>query len=402
MLRDIVYESKKFYRNKEGMVFGLLFPIGFALIYILAFSNLISNETTLNPVPVAVTMDNHAKSIQPVLDRIGQEGEMKQGKIQVQQTDKQESPILKYVVVTKEQGQAYLKDQTVNHVIHLGKKDNKMYGQIKTIPTHSDSLETHILFNVLNSLLGMEDVVMQTIQQEQHNPLALLELQALFNDETGLDQVTQEERSKGTSGYSVFFYACLGYICIYFMSAGSQLVNNNQANFSTQALRLQNAPMTKRRRILMAFIPVYVTSLILVYIVMGMFIVAEIPLGTQIGHIFLLLTIGVTVGILAGMCLATYIKVGQEKIDGMITAITLISGACAGLMAPQLTQYVRTNLSWINRINPIGLITDALYFLNNYPTNQQYWINTALLCVWMCGLAALVWMGSRGESYESL
>ena len=402
MLRQIFYEVKKFYRDKEGAFFGILFPIGFALIYILAFSNLLSQDTSFDPIPVGISIENHAQEIKPLLDHVGIEGHLDDQVLKLTDSENKKEAVIHYLMVDANQGQEILKNNTVKHLVTLGKNSGKFYGKITTLPNEIKSLETNIVYNVFDSLLGIQDVVMTTIEEEKMNPLALMSLKSVFKDSQSLDEITQEENSEGTSGFSVFFYACLGYLCLYFMSSGLQVVIVNEANYSNQALRLQNAPMTKRRRIFFSFIPIFVTSLFLIYIVLFMFIVANIPLGHQIGHIVLLLTEGVLVGILSGMCLATYIRVSPEKLNGIVTAVSLILGSFAGLMAPPLTQLIRENIPWVNRINPIGLVSEGIYFLNNYPTNYQYWINVGILLVWIFILVLLLWFGTKGDSYESL
>lgn len=402
MLNDILYESKKFYRNKEGAFFGLLFPIVFGLIYILAFSNLITQNQSLDPIPVAVTIENHSEEIKGMMDRVGRKGKIQNGEVVVSEKSDQSSNIINYVLLEADEAENQLKTKSVKHVLTLGKKNQQFYGRVTTLPSEMRSIETNLLYNVLDSLLGIQDIITMTIEEHKMNPIVLMQLPSIFETMDSFESYTEEDHAEGTSGFSVFFYACLGYICLYFMSSGIYIVINNEANYHHQAIRLQNAPLPKKYRLLIRFIPVFLTSLILTYFVMGMFIVANIPLGTQIGHIILLLTEGVLVGVLSGICIATYIKVSAAKLNGLVTTLSLVLGAMAGLMAPPLTELIRETAPWLNRINPIGLVSEGIYFLNNYPTNQQYWMNVCLLAVWILILGILTWRGTKEESYETL
>lgn len=403
MLRTIIYELKKFYRNKDGALFGILFPLGFALIYIFAFSNLTAVDKTFEPVPVATVIESGSDQVLPLLANLGQEGQLKDGQIiKTKSTESDRPQLMTYLLVNQDEAIDLLDQQIVSHQLTMSMTNQEVTAKLDFLPGASDDVQTNIIYNALVSMTGIHRVISQKFAKQGLNFAQLALIQDVLNNETNPKSVTQTQNTKGTSGHSILFYACLGYICIYFMTTGSQLIYYNEANHSSQALRLQMAPLSKRKRIFLSFIPLSLLSISLAYLAFAMFIVAKVPLGNRYWQILLLLTVGVLVGILLGMVLTTWLNLSQEKMTGLLAGLGILLGAFSGLMTPPLSKWVYDNINWVNTLNPVALVSDGIYYLNNYPTDQQYWMNVSLLVFMMLILAGLVYLKSGGDSYETL
>lgn len=403
MLEVLKYEFKKFYRNRDGALFGILFPVGFALIYVFAFSNLLSNEATFEPVPVATVFENHPEQISQVLNNIGSPGEIVDGKVQSSETsDNDTSNLITYVPLSEAEADRYLDQQVFNHKLILRQDQNQISADLEILPGAVKSLSTSVLYQALESLIGIQQVVQRQINTHLNQPLSLLEMQKNLSSGIQPQSVFQTKENNGSSGFTVFFYACLGYICIYFMTSGSQIIINNRADRQVQASRLEISPISHRRQIFRSFIPIAISSLVLTYIAYLIFIVAKIPLGTYYLEILLLLTLGVLAGLLLGMVLAILVPVSPEKLTGVISVIALILGAFAGLMAPPLTQWLQENMDWVNYFNPVALVSRGIYYLNNYPTQEQFHQNLIILSIYIIVLSLIVFQGTGGKRYETL
>lgn len=72
------------------------------------------------------------------------------------------------------------------------------------------------------------------------------------------------------------------------------------------------------------------------------------------------------------------------------------------MMTPDLTKYIDSILPWFRKVNPVSLISDALYYLNYYPTNQQFNQNALILSIQILVLGTITLIGVRRTDYESL
>ena len=403
MLEHLRYEFKKFYRNRDGALFGILFPIGFALIYVFAFSNLLSDEATFDPLPVATIFENQPEQISQVLDNIGRQGEIVDDQVQALAPAKEDTAdLIIYVPLNEAEADRYLEQQIFSHKLILRQDQDQIKADLEILPAANKSLSTSVLYQALESVLSIQQVIQRQIKTHLDQPLSLLEMQKNLSSGIQPQTIIQAQGNKGSSGFTLFFYACLGYICIYFMTSGSQIIINNRADRVVQAGRLEIAPLPHRLQILRSFIPVAVSSLCLTYLAYAIFVIAKIPLGPYHLEILLLLTLGVLTGLLLGMVLALILPVSPEHISAIMSVIGLILGAFAGLMAPPLTEWLQKNLSWVNMINPVALVSKGIYYLNNYPSQQQYQQNLLILAAYVIGLSLIVFLGTGGKRYETL
>ncbi len=74
----------------------------------------------------------------------------------------------------------------------------------------------------------------------------------------------------------------------------------------------------------------------------------------------------------------------------------------AGMMIIQVKPLIATHLPWLAKINPVNVITDALYALYYFPTLDRFFSN-----LWTLGVITLLFIGlsfffMRGKRYDHL
>ena len=208
--------------------------------------------------------------------------------------------------------------------------------------------------------------------------------------------------AKGTSSISLFFYACLAYLCIFFMSIGTNIVTLNEANYSQQALRAAISPMNKMTRFLAAFLSCALPCFAIIYLILFIYYQNGIPLGNDWGRIILLMSVGLLVGLLMGTALASLTKAKESILNTLYVAVPLALGAFSGLMSQELKVFMDTRVPWFNQVNPVSLINDSLFALNNYPTYHQYNRNLLALVLIAVLLMAVTLISLRRTDYENL
>src|SRR5699024_5382218 len=58
------YSLKTFFRDKQGVAFGLFFPLAFSLIYLFVFSGLLTGARALETIPVAFVFDGTPSEVE--------------------------------------------------------------------------------------------------------------------------------------------------------------------------------------------------------------------------------------------------------------------------------------------------------------------------------------------------
>ena len=87
---------------------------------------------------------------------------------------------------------------------------------------------------------------------------------------------------------------------------------------------------------------------------------------------------------------------------GIMTAVTLICSALAGMMMVQMKYYVQEYAPVLAYINPVNMITDGLYSLYYYGIGERYYLNLALLAAFTIICYLISFRALSRKSYDSL
>ena len=74
----------------------------------------------------------------------------------------------------------------------------------------------------------------------------------------------------------------------------------------------------------------------------------------------------------------------------------------AGMMGITMKNIIDKNAPFINRINPVAMITDGLYALYYYDSGERYLINVISLAVFSAVMMLISVSGLRRQRYDSL
>lgn len=403
MLRDLLYAFKLFYRSRDGVLFGLLFPLAFAFIYLFALGGLLNGSFDLKPFPIAVVSQGQIGEIRTLLNNGGQEGRLDHDMLVVDDTTK--DYFFSYVMVDQSQADQLMKDGVVSHVIKAQSSGDKLNFQMELAPSESKSIHSSILFSYLNSLVAINQAVTLTMSSPNTNSITLIQLPQKVRNIGKAGVYIGSDQSKRTTGISNFFYASLAYICIYFMSMGIFVVIKNEPTSSAMAVRERVSPTKKMYNVSLTFLSILFPSILVVFGAYGIFYMNKVPLGTEVGRTLGLLFLGVLVGISFGMALAaiaTFFRLKEGILTGLSIGIPLLLGALSGMMTDFIKRLIVDVAPWINKLNPVALVGDGIYYLNNYPTYQQYNLNLLYLGLMFVVFVVIIILSLRRNDYESL
>lgn len=412
----LLYNIKIVLRNNEGLLWGLIFPLVYGLVYMLAFQGINNQTENFDAIPVAVVYEGTADQITEAKDLLGNiatEGSIEAGDVVESEeiatgvVDSSDYPLLAINMEDEETAQAHLREGIISQAIYVGFDDqSQMQFNLEVAPSAASSITSTIVYAILESFASSTNAFTLLFDQaiQSPDPQEAVDQVNFRLDQLNTDQdiLVTSKANKKVSAWSNFYYVALAYVCIFYMSIGINLVLQNEANYAETALRETVSPTTKYTRYLAITLTWIVPALLVIYILLGIYWLNDVPLGDDWPRIFALMTLGPITGILMGSAFAAVFKKKAELIMGIAIVIPLFLGMLSGMMSYDVKVWVVNNAPIINKLNPVALINDAFYYLNNYPTYAQYNQNMMILS----GLAAVCLIisliGIRRTDYENL
>lgn len=303
----------KIHLSDLGFTFWvILYPLIMASFFYLGFHNLQQNQ--FEPIPVAVVQDGYISDILKDIDIL----EVKE-------------------VLTEEAAMELLEEKNVAGFIHP---------DLSVTVMDDSTLESSMIYQVVTTMV-------QSFE--------------LGEDASRLDFSKQHIASENQASnlLVIAFYTLLASVSFYSMFGGISLITSLQANLSSIGSRISMVPVSRRTFLFMTF----VVSLLLNTLANGILIayiyfVFSVSLFQYWGWSLLLLFIANVFGTAMGMLIG---GVGSYTENTKITIaliINLVLSALAGMMGMSIRQVVREYLPFFHKINPMAIITDTLYQMN--------------------------------------
>ena len=376
MLYLYVTRLKCLFRNKEGMFWCYLFPILLATCFFFAFNNLWGIDS-FETIPIAY--DSEGAIIDPLKEAMEQ-AQMAEG-----------VPIFAITYTDKESASELLEKEEIEAYI-VGNTDPELF--IK----QNGMNET-----IIKSFLDNYNRITKTIQNIlSKNPNALEE--GLMEDI--LEQnvfVYEKENGKKPDQLLIFFYSLLAFTCLFGAVWGLEEVVNIQADQSTKGARLNVSPINKMKLFfcnMMAAFTAHCGSIVLLFIYL--IYVIKIDFGNNLGYIIITCLTGSLTGLALGATVAVWVKKRKEIKEGILIFIVLGGAFLSGMMFVNMKYIIETRIPFLAYINPVNLVTDALYSLNYYDTYDRFFLDFTMLCVMTIVFGVLSYIGIRRKNYASI
>lgn len=416
---SLFYNAKILFRNQESLLWGLLFPLVYGLVYMLAFQGVAGQTEQFDAIPVAVVYQGTAEeqtSAKDLLANIATVGSIdKNGdgnqivesdELATGDVDSADYPLLIIETPDIEKAQEYLSEGLISQAIYTSYEDNQLHFELSVAPSATTAINSSIVYSILQSFSSSTNAFTLLYENVASlpDPRATMERLDLRINEINDDQtmIVSSDSTKNVSSLSNYYYVALAYVCIFYMSIGINLVLENEANYSVAALRETVSASKKPVRFFSMFINSTIPALAVVYLLLTIYHFNDVPIGNETGRILLLMTIGPITGMLLGCALASLFKFKAEVVQGVAIALPLIFGLMSGMMAYDIKIWIVQNLPILNKLNPVALINDAFYYLNYYPTYNQYNQNILILCAISFACLIITLIGIRRTDYENL
>ena len=182
----------------------------------------------------------------------------------------------------------------------------------------------------------------------------------------------------------------------------SEMMNRCLPNISNRGKRVAIAPTRKSIVVLSSLLAGY-TMLFAAVILLILFIrfVLGIELGDNLGLIILHSAIGSLAATAMGMWLSIILKTNDAAKNVIILTITMVGCMFAGMFGGQKV-FFDEMLPIVNKVSPVGMITDGFYSLYYYDDLSRFTVNIVSLLVVAGIFFALSIRGLRRQRYDSI
>ena len=364
-------------RNREKMFWTLMFPIVLAFFFKMAFGNLGSAEA-FSPIPVVVVEDSAYQANEAF-------------RATLTSLSGGDNPILNLRTAPPAEAEQLLKDGAVSGLIVV---DTPVRLEVQT-----SGMNQNILKRVLDSYNQYNETLTALIREKPEEAQAILASLA--------DRGRYTKEASATSALMDptvnYFFSLIAMACFYGGFFGSDEVTDIQADISARAARINVAPVHKLKTFLYSSTAsLLIHMLETIVLVLFLRFVLGVGFGNRIGHILLTVVCGSLAGVSFGACISALVKKSEGIKVALLIGITMLGSALAGMMFSDVKYVIATNVPLLSWINPVNLLTDALYSLYFFDSTTRFSQNLGVLAVMTVLFGAVTYQSVRRTRYASL
>lgn len=380
--RIFINRLKCITRDKGLLFWTFIFSLVLATLFGMAFSNISSSEN-FNNIKIAV-IDSKEYQKDDNFQKF------------LKNASSGKEKLFNVTLTTKDEADKLLDDNKIVGYIIVN-------SQVELVVKNS-GLQQSIIKSALDGYTQTVSTITSIIKE---NPAAiqkgLLENAEAVNDFT--EAVPLGKTDKPDPAVN-FFYSLIAMACFYGSFLGMKEITDTQANLSKRAARLNVAPVHKLKVLTAGLLAGYVVLVIEILILIAyLAFVIKVDFGNQIGYILLTCFIGCAAGITFGSFVSAIVKKGEGVKVAILIGGTMAATFLAGMMSGgggNIKYLIEKNVPILAYINPVTLITDALYALYYYDTHTRFFINISILSGFTVLFCLLTYLNIRRQKYASI
>ena len=359
------YALKTLLKNRMLVFWTLVFPFLLAMMFHLAFSRL-HDYDVFEPFKSLSEGDNKLFNIE-YTDKDDAEKKLEDGEIE---------------------GYVYVVD---------GKKKVK----IKENGTNQTVL-TMTTEQISQSAKMIDDIAMREVAK---NAGREVDVAAIYQN--AVKTVTEAEPNIKDESHvmnivSVEFYTLIAMACMQGAMLSCEMMNRCMPNITNRGKRVAIAPTRKgvivASNLLAGYTLLFAAVMALIFFTR---FVLGVEYGDNIPFICLLAAVGGLTATMMGMFLSVILKTRESAKNIIIVIVTMVGSLFAGMFG--VTKMFFDELApGVNKVSPVGLITDGLYSLYYYDDMTRFYINVVSLVIISLIFFVLSIKSLRRQRYDSI
>ena len=372
-------------KNRETMFWTLAFPFLLAILFNIAFANL-HNYDTFKAFNIAVVDDANYKDSQFLSEGIKAVSEGNDKVFETQYVDKDKAEEL----LDKEEIEGYI--YVDNSEAHVKIKKNGV----------NQTVLTTVVEQIAQTATITNDLVAIEAARAAGQPVDFAEI-AQKAAKTAMEaEPNIKDDSHTMNVVSIEFFTLIAMACMQGAMVSIELMNRSLPNISNRGKRIAIAPT---RKSVIVFSNLLAGYIMILTTVIALILFTRFVLGVEYGGSLLLIGILSAVGSLAatmmGMFLSIVLKTRESAKNIIVVIITMVGSLFAGMFGG-MKIYFDEMLPLINKVSPVGLITDGFYSLLYYDDMGRFIINIVSLLAISAVFFALSIRSLRRQRYDSI
>lgn len=372
-LHNYIYRLKCILRDRHMIFWTLLFPVILAILFDMALSN-ISNIDDFEKINLAIVLKSESEENTAFLEAAD------------------DTDLFNITDTSEAKANDMLNNNQVDGVI--------LFDESPQILVSQSGINQTIIKSFVDQYLQITSTLTTIISD---NPQSLNSglIDSISDQQEYLSEVTP---SRNAPDQLVnYFYTLIAMACLYGGFLGVKEITALQADLSDVGARVSVVPANKVKLFLSSILAAATVQLGVITLLMCFLIfVLQVNFGDQLAYIALTCLVGSLTGVTFGAFIAAVVKREEGVKMGILIGSTMAMSFLAGMMVENMKYMVSKNLPILSYLNPATLITDSFYALYYYPDHSKFYLNIAILCVFIAVFLSMTFFVIRRQKYASL
>ena len=379
------YALKTLLKNKAMVFWTLAFPFILAIFFNLAFARL-HDYDKFEPFDIAIVNDDAYEKEEPFATAF---------KTLTEGDDRMF--VAQYV--SRDDAEQMLDGEKVEGIVYI--EDGKPHVKIKKNGTDQTVLKM-ATEQVAQSAGMVEDITVAEYQRSAGQIVDPRELQMKAVEIVQNAEPKINDDSRVMNMVSIEFFTLIAMACMQGAMLSSEMMNRCLPNLSHRGKRVAVAPTKKSITVSSGLLAGYTVLFgAVMLLILFMRFVLGVEFGGSLGLIMLLAAIGSLTATTMGMLLSVIFKMNDNAKQVVVLIVTMVGCLFAGMFGG-MKFFFDEMCPWMNRINPVGLITDGFYSLLYYDDMTRFIVNALSLVVLALLFFVLSVRSLRKARYDSI
>lgn len=371
-------------RNRETLFWTMGFPFMLAILFNVAFANL-HNYDTFKAFDVAVVDDESYKNSQFLSEGI-------------KAVSEGDDKVFETRYINKDEAEQLLDDEKIEGYIYV--ENNEPHVKIKKNGVNQTVMATVVEQISQTATITTDMVGIEIARAEGPVDIAQVAKEAAAKAIATEPNVKDESHTMNV--VSIEFFTLIAMACMQGAMVSVELMNRSLPNITNRGKRVAVAPTKKSvivfSNLLAGYIMVLATVILL--ILFTRFILG-VEYGGSLALIGLLSAVGSLTATMFGMFLSVALKTRESAKNIIVVIVTMVGSLFAGMFGG-MKIFFDELLPFVNKISPVGLITDGFYSLLYYDDMGRYVINILSLLAVAAVFFVLSVRSLRRQRYDSI
>lgn len=371
---NFIYTLKILFRNKALIFWTYIFPILLGTLFNLAFSNIEKSEM-LDVININIVNDNKDLVVTKAIDNLSKDDDNK---------------LFNTEYVSMETAKDNLSKGNISGYITFSNTGKP------SIYVSKNGINETIIKYVIDEIESNKNIINDVIKDNNGT--------VNVNEILNIDTIKLNNVTRGNISYTMIeYYSLIAMACMYGALLSITVINRVLPNISSVGKRVSSSMISKSKLILSSILSCYLVEFIgisLLYVYM--LLVLKVDFGSNFIYVVITSLLGILAGISFGVMLGSTLKAGENAKTGILIAYSMTGSLFAGMMGVSTKYVIDKNVGILNKINPVNMITDAIYSLYYYGVGNRYYLDILSLGLFSLVMIVISILVLRRVRYDSI